>query len=474
MRDLSPLLAPRSVVVIGASTNPAKSGGILFKNLVDGGYAGSLYPINPRADTVLGHRAYPHIREIPGPVDLAFIVLPRNGVREALEDCAARGVRSACIVTAGFAEAGEAGRRDEDILHAIARTGKILTVGPNTIGIVVARHRLFGSFVPFPSWQPGPVSIFAQTGIFGGAVMLQVMSQDAQRPGIGLSLDAGNKVDVDELDFLEFVRQDPGTSVVGLYLEGLRDPRAFLELAAEVRQVKPIVVLRPGRTRDGAGVSASHTGALAMDDRIFDAALRQYGIVRADDVEDFLNYLKVLAWQPLPPGRRVGIATYSGALGVMATDELVQAGLVLAEFSTETLRRIAGVLPEWQAPRNPSDLWVALEMRGNRAGHEEPFDAVLSDPQTDMVLGLLLAPPNADFPEVREVFSGLRARHPEKPVVLVIYGGEVRERWIRELEGLNIPVYPTTRAAVRALRALVSYAAARRRTRTAPQPSRAT
>jgi acetyltransferase len=458
MRDLTPLIAPQSVAVIGASANPAKSGGILFKNLVDGGFGGRLFPINPRADTVLGHRAYPHIREVPGPVDLAFVVLPRGSVRGALTDCLAARVRSACIITAGFREVGEVGRRDEEALSEIVRAGQILTIGPNTIGLVAAYHRLFGSFVPFSSWTPGPISIFAQTGIFAGAVMLQVMSQDVQRPGIGLSIDAGNKIDVDEIDFLHFVREDQHTAVTGLYLEDLRNPRAFLELAAEVSHTKPIVVLKPGRTDAGARASASHTGALAVDDRILDAALRQYGCVRADDVEDFLGYLRALAWLPLPRGPRVGVVTYSGALGVIAADELIQAGLRLADFTPDTLSRIAGVLPEWQPPGNPSDLWVALDIKGNRAGHEEPLEAVLADTATDMVLGILLAPPNADFPDVREVFSGLRDRRPDKPLALVISGGEVRERWIRELDGLNIPVYPSTRTAVRALRALAAYA----------------
>jgi acyl-CoA synthetase (NDP forming) len=453
MRDLTPLLAPRSVAVIGASTNPAKSGGILFKNIATGGFAGRLYPINPRADAVMGHRAYPHIRETPGPVDLAFIVLPRAAVREALEDCATAGVRCVCIITAGFGEVG--GRRDEATLSEIVRAGRLLAIGPNTIGVVAARHRLFGSFVPFPAWQPGPISIFAQTGIFAGAVMLQEMSQAVQRPGVGLSIDAGNKIDVDEVDFLEFVEGD--TTVAGLYLESLRDSRAFLEMAGRVSHAKPVVVLKPGRTARGAQASASHTGALAMDDRVLDGALRQYGLVRAEDVEDFGGYLKAFAWLPPARGRRVGVVTYSGALGVMAADELVTAGLQLADFAPQTLGRIQRVLPEWQPPGNPSDLWVALDVKGNRAGHEEPFEAVLDDPETDMVLGILLAPPNADFAEIREVFGGLRAHHARKPLVLVIYGGAVRDRWVGELDGLNIPVYPTTRAAVRALRALVAY-----------------
>jgi acyl-CoA synthetase (NDP forming) len=461
MRDLTPLLAPKSVAVIGASTNPAKAGGMLFKNLVEGGFEGELYPINPRAEAVLGRKAYPTIREVPNPVDLAFIVLPRSGVREAVEDCATKGVRSVCIVTAGFSEVGGPGRQLQTELQQIIRRSGMLAIGPNTIGIVVARNRLFGSFVPFPSWQDGSISIFAQSGIFAGAVMLQVMSQSYQRPGVGVSIDVGNKIDVDEVDFLRFAARDTGTSVVGFYLEDIRDPRTFLELACQVKKEKPIVILKSGRTYWGARASASHTGAMATDDQILDSALRQYGLIRAYDVDDFVGYLKALAWLPLPLGRRVGVVSYSGALGVMAADEVEETGLEMAGFARETLDRLSSVLPEWQPPGNPADMWVALEFKGNRAGHEEPFEAVLGDPGTDMVLGILLAPPNADFPDVREVFVKLRERHPDKPLCLVIYGGETRERWIRELEGLNIPVYSNTRAAVRALHAIAFYAKVR-------------
>lgn len=463
MRDLTPLIAPQSVAVIGASTNPQKSGGVLFKNLVDGGFQGRLYPVNPRADLVQGYRAYPSLRDVPEPVDLVFIVLPRTGVKEALLQCAANRARSACIITAGFGEIGEVGRGLQDELKQIARANDVATIGPNTIGLINAEHRLMGSFVPFPNWQSGPIAIFAQTGLFAGAVMLQTMSQAAQRLGVGKSIDVGNKLDVDELDFLHFAAQDPATGVIGLYLEELVNPRTFLELANRVKLHKPIVVLKPGRTVPGAAASASHTGSLATDEQVLDPALRQYGLVRADDVEDFLGYLKAFCYLPPPKGRRVGIVTYSGALGVMAVDEAVEAGLEMAEFSAETRRRISAVLPEWQPPANPSDLWVALDVKGNRAGHEEPLQAVLDDEGTDLVLGILLAPPNADFGEVREVFAGLRARRPDKPLVLVIYGGAVRERWVRELDGLGIPIYPTTRAAIRTLRALVQYAERRER-----------
>jgi acyl-CoA synthetase (NDP forming) len=458
MRDITPVVAPRSVAVIGASANTQKSGGILFKNLVDGGFAGPLHPINPRAAEVMGRTAYPSITAAPGPIDLVYIVLPKAGVRGALVDCIAARARAACIITAGFSEIGAPGRREQDELRDLVRAGHLLTIGPNTIGSVNAGCKLMGSFVPFPSWQSGGISIFAQTGIFAGAAMVQLMAQESQRLGIGTSVDVGNKIDVDELDFLRFVAGDPATTVIGFYVEDLRDPPAFLELAAQVKRDKPIVVLKPGRTPAGAAASAFHTGSIAMDDAALDAALRRAGIVRADDVDDFLGYLKAFSYLPRPRGNRVGVVTGSGALGVMAADELTTAGLAPAELSRPTLAAIGKVVPDWQPLANPVDTWIAVDVAGPRASVEVPFEAMLGDPGVDVVLGLPLTPPNADFPEVREVFAGLRARHPDVPLVMVLTGGSARERWLGEIEGLGIAVYPTTRAAVRALRAITWYA----------------
>ncbi|MDR7401134.1 MAG: CoA-binding protein [Armatimonadota bacterium] len=473
MRDLRPLLSPRSVAVVGASTNPAKAGGILFKNLVDGGFSGPLYPVNPRADTVLGYTAYARVGDLPAAPDLAFVVLPRAAVCPVVEECAAAGVRAVCIITSGFGEADAEGRREQARLVDIIRRSGMLAIGPNTIGLVVPHRRLYGSFVPFPSWTPGPIAIFAQTGIFAGAVMLQEMSRPTQRPGVRMSVDAGNKIDVDEIDFLHAAAGDPEVGVVGFYLEEIRDVRAFLQTAGRVGETKPVVLLKPGRTVPGASASASHTGALAVDDRVLDGALRQHGVLRAEGVEDFLLTLRVLAWSSPPAGPRVAVVSYSGALGVMAVDEIVSAGLELAEFAPATRERLAALLPAWQVPANPADLWVALEVHGNRRGHEAALEAVLADPHTDMVLAILLAPPNADFPDVREVFAGLRERHPHKAFVLVIYGGEVRERWLHALEGLGVPVAPNPRVAVRSLAALARWAAVRRRTKAdIPTPGR--
>ena len=454
MRDIAPLVAPRSIAVIGASTNPAKSGGVLFGNLVDGDFSGPLHPINPRADEVMGRTAYPAIGDVPGAVDLAYIVLPREHVPDAVRQCADAGVRAACIITAGFSEVDAAGRDGEEALRRIARPSGMLLAGPNTIGMVNAECGMMGSFIRFPRWQSGGISLFTQTGIFTGALMLQVMESDVQRLPIGKSIDVGNKIDVDELDFLEYAAEDPTTEVIGFYLESIRDPDRFFDKASAVRQTKPIVILKPGRTTEGAGASAFHTGSPAADDAALDAGMREAGILRAEDEDDFIGALKALALSPRPRGRRVAIATTSGALGVMATDLVVENGLELARLAPGTLDTVRGILPDWLPPSNPFDFWIGIDVKGPRESHEVGLDAVMADPESDMLLCTLLAPANADFPEFGEAFRAIRDRNPDKPVATVIYGGSARDRWIESLVGLGIPVYATTRAAVRALAAV--------------------
>ncbi len=454
MRDIRPLVVPRSIAVIGASTNASKSGGVLFSNLLRGNFNGALYPINPNAAEVMGKKAYPSLAAVPEKVDLVFIVLPRNHVETAVNQCIEAGARSACIITAGFSEASDSGRADETRLREMARRSGLLLAGPNTIGMVNAECGMMGSFVNFPHWEKGPVSLFTQTGIFTGALMLQVMSSETQRLPASKSIDVGNKVDVDEMDFLDFAAQDPGTKVIGLYIESIAKPREFLEKAREIRKTKPIVILKPGRTSEGAKASASHTGSLASDDALIDAGLRQYGIVRAEDENDFVNALRTLAMLPKPKGKRVGIATTSGALGVISTDLIIDSGLELATFAPETLQAVKPILPDWLPAANPFDFWIGIDVKGPREAHEVGLSAVFADPNVDIVLCTLLAPGNADFPEFGELMRRLRKEY-DKPVALVVYGGSAGARWVRDVEGANIPVLRTTREAVRALSVLV-------------------
>jgi acetyltransferase len=454
MRDITPLVAPRSIAVIGASANPTKSGGVLFDNLAKGNFRGPLYPINRTAPEILGLKAYPTLAEVPEKVDLVYIVLPQQHVEDAIKQCVAAGARAACIITAGFSEASPKGRVDEERLRDLARASGLLLAGPNTIGMVNAEVGMMGSFVNFPRWESGGVSFFTQTGIFTGALMLNVMTGAIQRLPVGKSIDVGNKIDVDELDFLHYVADDPATKVVGLYIESIRNPRAFFDKASEVRKRAPIVVLKPGRTKDGIKASASHTGSLASDNDILDGALKQYGIPRAEDEEDFLNALRALALLPRPRGRRVGIATTSGALGVISTDLVVESGLELASFDPATITTMRTILPDWLEPANPFDFWISIDVKGPREAHEVGLTAVFADPNVDLVLCTLLAPGNADFAEFGDLMRRLRRTY-DKPVAMVIYGGDAGRRWRMDLEGADIPVFRTTRAGARALALMV-------------------
>jgi acetyltransferase len=457
MRDIRPLVAPRSIAVIGASTSPTKSGGVLFNNLARGDFSGPLYPINPNAAEVMGRKAYPSLAAVPDPVDLVYIVLPRDHVEAAVRQCIEARAGAACIITAGFAEASETGRVDQERLRAMAQEAGLLLAGPNTIGMVNADCGMMGSFVNFPRWEKGGVSLFTQTGIFTGALMLGVMSADTQRLPVGKSIDVGNKIDVDELDFLDYVADDPGTTVIGFYIESIARPREFLTRAREVRKTKPIVMLKPGHTADGARASLAHTGTRDTGGAALDAEIERSGIIRVEDESELVDALRTLALLPRPKGRRVGIATTSGALGVMATDLVVAHGLTLSTWAPETVQAMRHILPDWLPPDNPFDFWIGIDVKGPREAHEVGLGAVMADPDTDMVLCTLLAPGNADFPEFGPLMRKLRRQH-DKPVVLVIYGGSARSRWIADIEGAGIPVMRTTRDGARAL-ALLAQAA---------------
>ena len=456
MRDIQPLVAPRSIAVIGASANANKSGGILFSNLAKGGFQGKLFPINPNALEIMGIKAYPSVGDVPETVDLVYIVLPSQHMETAIQQCVEAGARAACIITAGFSEAGSEGRAVEAKIRDVARSSGMLLAGPNTIGMVNVECGMMGSFVNFPRWEKGGISLFTQTGIFTGAVMRQIMDSEIQRLPASKSIDVGNKIDVDELDFLAYTADDPGTKVIGFYIESINNLPAFAEKARTLRGRKPIVLLKPGRTSAGKLASANHTGSPPADTVAVDDALRNTGILRTEDEEDFVNTLRALAMLPKSKGRRVGIATTSGALGVIASDYVSDYGLELATYDPNTLERMRTILPSWLTPANPYDFWIGIDVKGTREAHEVGLTAVFADPNVDLVLCTLLAPPNADFPEMGNLLRTLRRTY-DKPVVLVLYGSAAA-RWTQEVEGADIPVFPTVRAGARAL-AMVANAA---------------
>ena len=462
MNDISALLEPRSLAVIGASSKPEKSGHVLLKSIIVNNYQGKIYPINPHADEILGHRAYQSILDVPGDIDLVFFLLPGQYIGDLFEHCKQKGVKAAVIVAAGFSEIGEEGAKAETKLRQLVEESGIRCIGPNTIGFINMQANLVASFVLFTNWQDGPIALAAQSGIFGGAVADELMARTVQRIGICKSVAFGNKIDLDETDFIEYAWKDSSTEVIALHLEGLKRVRPFLSLANKVKVDKPIIVLKPGRTDLGARASASHTGSLAVDDELLDHAFRQYGLIRANDLTEFLDYLKAFSYQPLPRGNRVGVVTFSGANGVMASDELRDLGFELAHFTDSTLKRIQEFLPPWQPPSHPLDLWAALGA-GNRLVHEEGILSVLNDENTDAVLVILLALSNADFDGMRDIYQAARQQQPHKPVFTVILGGAVKQKWLHDIDGLNMPVFESTLMAIKSLRAMHWYSQIRER-----------
>lgn len=456
VNDIRAVLEPRSIAVIGASSDPTKTGHVLLKNILVNGFPGKVYAINPTAKEILGVKAYPNILAVPDDIDMVFFLLPGKWVPTLFEDCKKKGVKAAVIISAGFAEVGDEGRKVQQDLQEVIRESGVRCLGPNSIGFINMSHKLMGSFILFENWLDGPISLAAQSGIFAGAVADQLMSKTVQRIGIGQSVIFGNKIDLDESDFLEWAWKNPKSKVIAIHMESMGNPRRFLSLANKVKRDKPIIVLKPGRTTAGANASASHTGSLAVDETLVDHSLRQYGVTRAYDLEEFVEYMKAFSFQPFPKGKRVGIVTFSGANGVMSSDELAEHGFDLAEFSPASKERMKKFLPEWQPAKNPLDLWASLGA-GNRLTHEEGIMSVLADENVDAVLVVLLALANADFDGIREIYTRARSEFPEKPVYTVILGGPIRDRWLQEIDGLNMPVFDTTRIAVKALAAAWQY-----------------
>jgi acyl-CoA synthetase (NDP forming) len=465
---LDAFFAPRSVAVVGASASRGKAGYLLLKNILDGNYRGRIYPVNPNARRILGRRSYASVAAVPGELDLAILVVANPQVVPVLHECAQKRVRAVAIVTAGFAEIGDQGRAAQREVADIVRRGGMRAIGPNSVGLASAPGKLIASFVPFRKWPEGAAAIAAQTGIFTGAYVDQVAASQTQRVGFSRSICLGNTVDVDEADFVEYAAQDSATRVIALHLESFKRPRVFLAAANRAKALKPVIVLKTGRTEAGARAAASHSGALAAQDRVVHAALKQYGIVRTETLEEFAGVMKAFAWQPVPRGNRVAIVTLSGALGVMAVDEMQGTGLELARFAPATIRAIARLMPGWQPVQNPADVWMALGS-GPREAHEQILGAMLADPGVDMLLGILLPIPNADFAGVRQVFARLTRAHPDKPLFLILVGGQVKQRWLRELEPLHLPVFPDPRLAVRAMEAMRFYAT--HRDRICPDPN---
>jgi len=451
------LLSPRSIAVIGASRRAGTIGHEVFRNLLAYGFQGPVYPVNPESVSVAGVRAYPTVLEVPDEVDLAIVVVPAAHVQEVVEQCAQKHVRGLVIISAGFAEIGPTGAQQQRELVELARGNGMRIIGPNCLGIVntAPEVRMNATFAPAPP-VPGHVGFLSQSGGLG----IELMAR-AGALGIGISefVSVGNKADVSGNDLLQHWETDPNTQVILFYLESFGNPRKFARLSRRIARVKPIVVVKSGRTVAGSRAASSHTAALASPDVAVDALFTQTGVIRVDTLEELLDTAQVLSSQPLPPGRRVAIVSNAGGPGILAADACSGAGLEVSELAPTTQTALRSFAAEDASVRNPIDLVAGA----TAADFERALRVVLADDAIDAVLAIFVPPLVTQAEDVARAIAAAARDAGPKPVIACFLG---RDGVPPELRGENgartVPSFAFPEAAARALARTVHFADWRR------------
>ncbi len=432
-QQLDAFFRPRSVAVIGASESPEKLGHEILKNILDGGFPGAIYPINPKSETILGLQCFKNVKDIPDTVDLAVVIIPARFVPQAIADCGVKGVKAAVVITGGFSEAGPEGEALQEEVVRIARDGGVRLVGPNCQGVNNPYHPLCASW-PLLQKQ-GRVAVISQSGTVGAAMMDWFSDEEL---GVSSFVSLGNRADVDETDLVEYFEEDPNTRVIALYLEGIKRPDAFRR--AIDRATKPIVVLKSGRTPKGRVAAESHTKSLAGTDAVYASLFKAHGVVRAETIEEFYDFAKALAYLKEPPGNRILFITTSGGAAILATDAAEKEGLDVAPLPKELHEALEGVIPAHAIRANP------LDLTGD--AHAKMYQAVLERARSHYdIMGIIFGDPVEDASEV--VSPGA------DEVVIFLGGAEVEKVERKKMHLKGVPVFPTPERGIRALAQLL-------------------
>ena len=463
VQTLDSILKPHSVAVIGASRRPDTIGNQLFRNLIEYGFAGTAYPVNPSARAIQSVRAYPRICDIPEPVDLAVITVPAAQVVQVAEECGQHGVRGLVVISAGFKEIGGAGVERERALMQIVRKYDMRMVGPNCMGVLNTDPAFSMNATFAPTMPPGgAVGFVSQSGALGLSVL-----DYAREYGIGVAqfVSVGNKPDVSGNDLLSYWAQDPAIEVVLMYVENFGNPAKFLRIAGELTRHKPIIILKSGQSVSGARAATSHTGALAASNELVDALIEQAGALRARSMEELFDMAIAFTARTRPRSRRTAVLTNSGGPGILAADALEANGLELPELSPATVNYLQTVLPPESSLRNPMDMIASARPQNYR----NTLSALLRDPGIDSVLSIFVPPMGVRQQDVAEAIAMAAAEHAEKPVYAVLMAHNGLPEGRAELHQAGIPAYIFPESAARGLAAAVRYEAIRQRPTAAPR-----
>ncbi|MGC9359478.1 MAG: acetate--CoA ligase alpha subunit [Anaerolineae bacterium] len=445
---LEKLFHPSSIAVIGASSNPGKLGHQVLANLIGSGFGGTLYPVNPKADEILGLEAYGSVTDIPGPVDLVVVVIPNKFVADVLDESGRKGVKAAIIITAGFREAGPEGVAMEQELLRVAEQYGMRLVGPNCLGVIDTHTPMNASFAAGTP-EPGSIAFMSQSGALCTAILDFAL---AEHIGFSQFVSLGNKADVDDVALLDVWGDDPTTNVIIAYVEGVSDGAKFIEAARTAASKKPVIAVKSGRTASGSKAVSSHTGSLAGSDAAYDAAFSQAGVLRANSVQDLFDWSTAFAYQPLIEGNRVAIVTNAGGPGVMATDALERNGLVLASLQPKTEERLAEVLPAAANIHNPVD--VLGDARADR--YAAALEIVVADPGVDGVVVIVTPQTTTEIEKTAEALVH-ESEKMDKPLLGCWMGSKEASRGTQILAKNKVPNYPFPERAVGALGAMLRY-----------------
>ncbi len=444
-----------SVAIIGASSKPGKIGYEILRSLVGSGYKGKIYPIHPKATEILGHKVYSSISLAPKGIDLAVIAIPAKQIPDLIAACGKNKVKRVVIISGGFKELGGKGAALE--LQALkgARKYGIRIIGPNCIGIFNGKNRLDTFFQPRERMvRPkfGNIAFLTQSGTYGASLLEWVAGE-----GLGISkfVSWGNRADVNEFDMLNYLKDDPDTKIIALYIEGLTEGKRFLKVAREISFKKPIIVMKSGRTSGGAVAAKSHTGSLAGDDKIFTGAMAQCGIILVDDLEEMLDVIKILAMQPLPKGNNIGIVTNGLGPCVIAIDHLERTRILkLGALSDKSLKNLKAKLPPFFGIHNPIDVTGS----GKAEHYKISLETLAKDPNVDILLPFFTfqdAPIADTIEELHKVMKKVQKYN--KTVLAVAAGGEFTNLQGERLQTESIPLIPTAKRVVDALVKVVEY-----------------
>lgn len=445
---LDKLLQPKTMAIIGASNREGSVGNSVMKNMLNAGYDGVIYPINFKEKSVSGVQAYPDVLQTPQKVDMAVICTPAPTVSGIVEQCGQAGVGGIIIISAGFLEAGADGHDRHEQVAEIARKYKIRILGPNCLGIINPRLGINASFAHGMA-LPGRLALISQSG----ALLSSILDWSiAQRVGFSHFISVGSMMDVDLGDLIDYFGKDQHTSCILIYLESLKNARHFMSAARAISRFKPIVVLKAGRSAEGSQAALSHTGAMAGDDKVYEAVLQRAGVIRVDTVAQLFNMAQAVAMQSRPQGNRLAIITNAGGPGVLATDYLIRNGGQLARLSEDTLEDLANLLPNAWSYGNPVDLLGDADA----SKYQEALKICLRDPEVDGLLVILTPQTNTDTEAIAQVVVEL-GQKTRKPILASWMGENAVAEGREVLEGGRIPNYRYPESAVDVFLRLYKY-----------------